>query len=82
MGVRKFRTLEDWQESKRSFWLDCDDPQLPERIRSHWDRWAVLIPFPNPRGVRKYRSAAEAESDRERWESERITRLRAERVRK
>ncbi len=32
-----------------------------------------------PRGVRKYRSIEEANADRERWESERIERLRQER---
>lgn len=82
MGVRKFRTLEEWQESKSAFWVDCDDPQLANRIRLHWNRWANLIPFPNPRGLRKYRSLAEADADRDRWESERIARLRAQRVRK
>lgn len=82
MGVRKFRTLEQWQESKRSFWTACDDPTLPDRVRAHWRRWAQMVPFPNPRGLRKYHNSAEADADRDRWESERIARIRAERLRK
>lgn len=82
MPITKFRTIEEWQESKRGFWLDCNDPDLPNRIRENWRRWAVLVPYPNPRGLRKYRSQEEADADRDRWESERIARIRAERVRK
>jgi hypothetical protein len=82
MPVRKFRSLEEWQESKQAFWTACDDPHLPDRIRQHWRRWAALVPFPNPRGLRKYRSLEEADADRDRWESERIESIRAQRVRK
>lgn len=80
MPVEKFRTLEEWQDSKRRLWLHCDDPRLPGRIRAHWASWSKLVPLHVPRGVRKYRSSAEAEAERERWEQERIERIRAERV--
>lgn len=81
MGVRKFRTVEDWQRAKEEDqWLACDDPKLPERIRAHWRRWTALVPLQVPHGVRKYRSMEEAEADRERWEDDRIAHLRALRV--
>lgn len=80
MPVAKFRTLEEWQESKRELWLQCDDPRLRGRIRAHWARWSRLVPLHAPRGVRKYRSSGEADADRERWEQERVDRIRAERV--
>jgi hypothetical protein len=82
MPVFKYRTLEQWQESKRDLWADCDDPRLPSRIRTHWARWSALVPPGLPRGVRKYRSTEEAEADRARWEQERIARIRAERLQK
>jgi hypothetical protein len=80
MPVRKFRTLDEWQESKRELWLVCDDPRLPDRIRAHWARWSRLVPLHAPRGVRKYRSSEEADADRERWEQERVDRIRLERA--
>lgn len=81
MPVRKFRSLEEWQDWKQWSWLACDDPALPNRIREHWGRWTRLVPYPGPRGVRKYRSQEEADADRDRWESERIAQIRADRVR-
>jgi hypothetical protein len=82
MPVQKFRTLEEWQESKRAFWLDCHDPTLADRVRSHWKMWSKLVPYASPRGLRKYNSTAEADADRDQWERERIERIRAERLRK
>lgn len=82
MPVRKFRSLEEWQESKQTYWLPCNDPSLPDRIREHWGRWSKLVPYPSPRGLRKYRSQEEADADHDRWETERIARIRADRVRK
>ena len=83
MPVQKFRTIEDWQNAKeQQQWLDCHDPALPQRIRNHWQRWRRLVPAHFPHGVRKYRSADEAEAERERWESERIDRIRALRLQK
>jgi hypothetical protein len=77
MPVEKFRTLEEWQDSKRDLWLRCDDPALPGRIRAHWARWSRLVPLNVPRGVHKYRSNEEADADSERWEQERIDRIRS-----
>jgi hypothetical protein len=81
MPVRKFRSLEDWQASKQSLWLACDDPQLPKRIQEHWSEWARLLPYASPRGVHKYRSQEEADAAHDRWESERIERIRTDRLR-
>lgn len=82
MPVRKFRNLEEWQESKRELWLACDDPALPGRIESHWAEWGRIVPLGLPRGVRKYHSFEEMVADREKWEQDRVDRIRAERVRK
>lgn len=82
MPVYKYRTLDAWQESKASLWLDCEDPRLAQRIQSHWARWSALVPIGAPRGVFKYRSMEEASAARERWEQERVDRIRAERLRK
>ncbi|HYO79711.1 MAG TPA: hypothetical protein VE010_24815 [Thermoanaerobaculia bacterium] len=83
MPVKKFRSVEDWQTWKQAAMATaCDDPQLPERLRVHWRRWSALVPYPNPRGLFKYRTREEADANRERWESERITKIRAERLRK
>jgi hypothetical protein len=83
MPVRKFRSVEDWQEWKEAaLSLPCDDPRLAERMRLHWQRWTALVPYPTPRGLRKYHSREEADADQERWESERITQIRTDRLRK
>ena len=82
MPVQKFRTIEEWQAAKQEQWLDCDDPRLAQRIRDHWQRWSRLVPLGVPAGVRKYRTSDEAEADRDRWESERVARIRQERLRK
>lgn len=81
MPIRKFRSLEEWQESKRELWLDCDDPRLPDRIRALWSQRAGYVPLNAPRGVRKYRSFEEMCADRDKWEQERINHIRATRVR-
>lgn len=82
MPVQKFRTIEEWQSAKQEQWLDCDDPRLAHRIREQWKRWSRLVPLGVPRGVRKYRSLEEAEAERDLWESARVARIRAERLRK
>ena len=82
MPVQKFRTIDAWQDAKQEQWLSCDDPRLVQRIRDHWQRWSRLVPLGIPHGIRKYRSIEEAEAERDRWETERIHRIRAERLRK
>jgi hypothetical protein len=82
MPVLKFRTVEEWQAAKRALWLPCGHPDLPERIRAHWSEWTRRVPLGSPRGVRKYRSIEDMQADRERWEQERIDRIRAERLAK
>jgi hypothetical protein len=79
MPVQKFRTFD---EAERALWVDCNDPTLPQRIRAHWSRWRDPAAVPFPRGVHKYRSQAEADADQERWEDQRIARIRDERLRK
>jgi hypothetical protein len=69
----------------RALAYDRGDPAIPLVIRDLWDLserllWPVGTCI--PRGVRKYRSIEEANADRDRWEQERVDRLRAARARK
>lgn len=64
---------------------DAGDPAIPRRIRYLWRlSEALLAPVGTciPRGVRKYHSIEEANADRDRWEQERVDRIKAERARK
>lgn len=64
---------------------DVGDPAIPRKIRMLWRlSEALLSPVGTciPRGVRKFRSIEEAQAERERYEQERIDRLRAARLRK
>lgn len=78
MPVRKYRSVQDMPNVALED--DAGDPAIPRKIRYLWQvSEALLAPVGTciPRGVRKYRSIEEAQADRDRWESERIERLRA-----
>ena len=83
MPIRKYRTLEEMNREPR--WLPTGDPSIPRKIRYLW-RFSELLLQPvgtcAPRGVRKYRSIEEAAADRDRWEQERVDRIRFERTRR
>ena len=82
MPVRKFRSIEEMNafDTER---LQHDDPNLYRRIKLHWDRWRNLIPALNiPRGVHKFRSIEEMNAFKEKYESERIALIRAQRVKR
>ena len=82
MPVRKYRTLEEMNLERR--WLPAGDSSISQKIRYLW-RFSELLLWPVgtciPRGVRKYRSIEEANADRDRWEKERVDRIRVERKR-
>ena len=63
MPVLRFRTFD---EAARALWLDRDDPKLPHRIRTVWSRARRLAPAVIHRGLRRYRSVADAAIRRER----------------
>jgi hypothetical protein len=78
MPVWKYRSVEEMpapSEMKR-------DVPLGRRIRAVLSLGPIAGPIRMPRGVRKYRSIEEANADRDRWEQERVDRLRAARSRK
>jgi hypothetical protein len=83
MPVRKYRSVEEMPDVATSH--DAGDPAIPPKIRYLW-RLSEQLLWPVgtciPRGVRKYRSIEEANADRERWEQDRVDRLRAARLRK
>jgi hypothetical protein len=82
MPIRKYRNLEEMNRDRR--WLPTGDPSIAQNIRYLW-KFSELLLRPVgtciPRGVRKYRSLDEANTDRSRWEEERIDRIRTERNR-
>lgn len=83
MPVHKYRRVEDMPDVALAH--DAGDPAIPRKIRYLWAlSEALLSPVGTciPRGVRKYRSIEEANADRDRWEQERVDRLRAARSRK
>lgn len=83
MPVHKYRRVEDMPDAALQH--DRGDPVIPRKIRYLWRlSEALLWPVGTciPRGVRKYRSIEEANADRDRWEQERVDRLREYRARK
>jgi len=78
MPVYKYRRVEDMPEA----WEHFGDRNRAGRLRTvlRWSRYAGSLRI--PRGVQKFRSIEEAHADRERYEQERVDRIRAERLRK
>lgn len=74
MPVYKYRRIEDMPSER---WLRPGDPHIVRGLRGI-TRMAVALagPLPIPRGVHKYRSFDDLQNDRERWEQQRIDRLR------
>ena len=77
MPVRKFRSIEEMKSATQ--WLPAGDASIGPRFRYLCALVSAMAPGGAPRGVRKYRSVEEADADRERWERERVERLRRER---
>ena len=83
MPVQKYRSVADMPDVALKH--EAGDPAIPRRIRYLWRLSDALLGKVGtciPRGVRKYRSIEEAQADRERWEHERVQRIRAARERK
>ena len=77
MPVFKYRSIGDMPEA----WAMKDDRPLGPRIRAVLSLGVIAGPLRVTRGVTKYRSIEEAASDRDRWEQERVNRIRAARKR-
>ena len=76
MPVYKYRRVEDMPEA----WQHFGDRNRAGRLRAVL-RFAHLAgPLQIPRGVAKFRNIEEHSADRERYEDERILRLRAKRL--
>jgi hypothetical protein len=78
MPVHKYRSVEDMPDVALEH--DAGDAAIPDRIRYLWRMSEALLGEVGtciPRGVRKYRSIEEANADRDRWETERVQRIRA-----
>lgn len=77
MPVFKYRSIEDMPEA----WAANDGRPLGPRIRAILSL-GVIAPLDVPKGITRYRSLEEAAADRERWEQDRVNRIRAARKRK
>jgi hypothetical protein len=78
MPVQKFRSIEEMPDAALKY--DAGDPAIPNKIRYLWRLSEALLGGVGtciPRGVRKYRSIEEANEDRDRFEQERVDRIRA-----
>ncbi len=76
MPIQRFKSFDD---ARDALWVRQNDPQLVPRIRKLWAFAARLAPGTAPRGVRKFRSAEEAQQDRDEWVTLRAHALRATR---
>lgn len=79
MSVIKFRSIEEMNDYYDHQWLRAGDPKIIRQIKYLWELSEALVQpigLCIPRGVRKYRSIEEANADRDRWETERVQRLR------
>lgn len=76
MPVFKYRRIEDMPDS----WEYFGDRNIAGRLRFVLSTARLAGPMSIPRGVRKYRSIDEANADRDRWEQERVDRIRNERL--
>ncbi len=74
MTLHRFK---DMDEARRSLWIPRGDPSLATRIRALWAFARRLAPGSAPRGLRRFRTIAEANRDRELWCARRAEQLRA-----
>jgi hypothetical protein len=83
MPVHKFRTIEEMNEFDRQRWQTADAQQRAGRVFAIYELAGGITPPLNlPKGVHKFRSIEEMNAFKQRYEDERIARLRAEREKK
>ena len=70
MPVKKFRTLEEMEDS---LWRQPGDPQLWRAIASVWSFAEQTCPRHFPPGVYRHCTIEEAESQRDVWEEANLT---------
>lgn len=74
MPVTKYRRIEDMPGPR---WLPPGDPRIVSGLRLMTRLGtAFATPLRIPKGVHKYHSIEELSAERDRWEQERIDRLR------
>ena len=79
MPVRKYRRIEDMPSEH---WREPGDPGIVRGLRLMTQLGtAIATPLRIPKGVHKYRSIEDLSADRDRWEQERVDRLREARAR-
>ena len=77
MPIQKFRDLDD---ARRALWVRPGQADLLLRIKGLWAFSNRLAPRQIPRGVRKFRSIEEANTERDQWVEHRVRTLRAKRT--
>jgi len=75
--LRKFRTIEEHNAFSAKWNTEDDAERLAERLTALFERSRQLAPG-LPRGVFRFRNQEEANTWREQWLQERITRMQEE----
>jgi hypothetical protein len=78
MPVWKYRSAEEMPEA----WMMNRDVPVDRRIQALMSLATLSEPLNMPRGVRKFRSSEEMAAERGKYESARITRIRAKNTQK
>ena len=73
MPVWKYRSIEEMPEA----WVMNSHVPLGRRIRALMSMGNLAGPLNVPRGVAKFRSLEELQADRQKYEQERVDRIRA-----
>lgn len=77
MPVYKYRRVEDMPQQR---WEQPGDPVIARKLKLVCRMGVALAgSLPIPRGVHKYRSGEDLYSDKDRWETVRVQRIRAAR---
>jgi len=77
MPVFKYRSIE---ETPSDHWLEPGDPRIGRRLRHVCELASALAgPLRVAPGLYKYHSAEELYAEKERWQRERIDRIRSQR---
>ena len=80
MPVKKFRSIEEMDASRRELWCDEPDAAYFQRVADLWELSSHINPRKWPKGVAKFRSLEEAQADRDRLLTRHVRELWRDRV--
>lgn len=80
MPIRKYRSVEEMNETRREAWCDEPDAAYFKRVAELWETSSILNPRTFPTGVFRFRSLEEAQAHRDLVLTAHVRRLWRERV--